>query len=154
MTRIGILVCVAALGAAFGLSACRRDALPMAKNVPAAAQTPVTHAVNGQPGYVGRWAVSQADCAQRAWVFSPEKLQTPGPFTCDLSHVEPTTAGYSVNGTCTVGAASAPTLLNFTLTRFGGPSLTVSGGPFPEPVALGRCRSDVHTAEASTSRQG
>jgi hypothetical protein len=144
------VILAASLAAGGLLAACHRGGVPMAKASPELTRS-VSHTVDGRPGYVGRWAVTAADCSRRAWVFSAAAMQTPGPFSCNLEHVQPTPAGYTVDGTCQVGAASAPGRLVFTLTRLGGLSLTVSGGPFPEPVALARCPAPVTTAAAPTA---
>ena len=110
----------------------------------------MTTSAGGPPLFVGRWAASQAACATRGWELTPTSLKSPSALSCELTKAQPTSAGYTVYAVCTVGKAAQPTRLVFTLS---GPStnrgLTLTGGPFLEPMALARCPSGVLSASAA-----
>ena len=96
--------------------------------------------VDGQPAFVGRWAASAADCGRTAWTMTAARLQSPGALACSVSQVTPTMAGYTAYSGCSTGGADMPGRVVMTLS--GGPppaALTLTGGPFAEPVSLVRC---------------
>jgi hypothetical protein len=106
----------------------------------AASPPPSAAALAGPYGYVGRWAPAASACAQEAWQFTSDAMVSPGVLSCSFDKVSPTDAGYTAVGVCQVGKAKAPGRLVLTLTGQGASrSLTLNGGPFPEPVALVRC---------------
>ena len=130
------------------LGACERPLPPIgaAPAERAPALSPAAQA--GPPGFVGRWAASKAACAARGWELTSVSLTSPTALTCELLDAQRTSAGYTVYSTCAVGKASQPVRLVFTLTGAGAArSLTLTGGPFTEPVSLARCSEAV----ASTS---
>lgn len=136
--------------AAAGLCACGRQeppfgAAPAERNPPMTAVTPA-----GKPLFVGRWASSRAACADNGWEITAASLKSPSALSCEIAKAEPTGAGYTVYATCTVGKAMQPSRLVFT---FSGPSanrsLTLTGGPFTEPMALARCPAGLQSAESA-----
>jgi len=143
--------------AGLALCACHGSGVPMAKASPELDQpAPAAAAAAAKvPAYVGRWAVTPSACAARAWNVGADQLRSPGPFSCSFTEVTPTLAGYTVLGMCRVGKASAPGRLVFTMTQLpSGPSLTVSGGPFQEPIGLVRCGEPVQAAAGPGRRRG
>ena len=79
-------------------------------------------------------------------------MKSPSALTCELFKAQPTSAGYTVYSTCLVGKASQPMRLVFTLTGSGETrSLTLTGGPFTEPLALSRCPGAIESASASAA---
>ena len=108
-------------------------------------------AAAGPPLFVGHWAVSRKACAERGWDLTPTSLQSPSALSCTFSKAEPTSAGYTVYAVCTVGKASQPTRLILTFSGHGQ-ALTLTDGPFTEPVALTRCAAGAQTADGSTAQ--
>ena len=73
-------------------------------------------------------------------MLTAEGLTEPEVLSCTFDRVDATDAGDTAIGICAVGRAKAPGRLMFTLTGAGASrALTISGGPFSEPVALQRC---------------
>ena len=138
------LAAVAAL-----LCACSKESqLPPIGAAPAERAPPLTtSAPAGAPLFVGRWAATQNACSTKGWDLTATSLRSPSALNCDLTKARPTSAGYTVYAVCTVGKAAQPTRLIFTLT---GPaanrSLTLTGGPFLEPMALAKCPNGVQSA--------
>lgn len=136
--------------AAAGLCACGRHEPPLGA-APAERSPPMTStSPAGQPLFVGRWAASRAACADRGWEITAAALKSPSALSCEIAKAEPTSAGYTVYATCIVGKATQPSRLVFT---FSGPStnraLTLTGGPFTEPMALARCPAGLQSAESA-----
>ena len=137
-----------ALLAAAGLCACQREEPPLgaapAERMPALSAATAA----GPPTFVGRWAVSRAACNRRSWTLTGASLASPSALSCQLLKAERTSAGYTVYSTCAIGKVSQPMRLIFTLTGSGAErSLTLTGGPFTEPVALTRCPVEQQAAE-------
>jgi hypothetical protein len=138
-----------ALAAAALLCACSQKPEPPIGSAPAERAPPMTTgaAATGAPLFVGRWAASQDACATRGWDLTATSLRSPSALSCELTKARPTPAGYTVYGVCMVGKAAQPTRLIFTLT---GPaanrSLTLTGGPFLEPMALAKCPDGLQSA--------
>ena len=122
------------------LCACHdRDALLTASASAEARPTPTATGA-GPPDFVGQWAPSPAACGQETWSFTAARMDSPSALSCAFDRVDSSDAGYTAIGVCTVGRAKAPGRLVFTMTGDGASrSLTMNGGPFPEPVALVRC---------------
>lgn len=141
---------LALLGAA-ALGACNQHHLPPIGAAPAErAPAPTLAEAAGPPLFVGRWAASTAACASRAWDLTPTSLKSPSALTCEFFKDERTSAGYTVYSTCKVGKASQPVRLVLTLTGSGATrSLTLTGGPFTEPVALSRCAPGIESASST-----
>jgi len=138
-----------AMLAAAGLAACDRHHEPPIGAAPAERAPPLTASVAaGPPLFVGRWAPSKRSCANRGWDLTATSLKSPGALSCQFSKPEPTSAGYTLDAVCSVGKAIQPTRLIFTFTS-KGKSLTLSGGPFTEPIALSRCPSEVESASSA-----
>ena len=138
-----------ALLAAAGLGACSRHPEPPIGAAPAERAPARTAAeIAGPPLYVGRWAVSTAACSERGWELTPNRLTSPSALSCQFFKTEPTSAGYTVYSTCMVGKASQPMRLVFTLTSKNR-ALTMTGGPFSEPVALSRCPGALESASST-----
>ncbi len=140
---------LAALATA-ALGACGRQEPPFGA-APAERAPPMTAAAStGQPLFVGRWAATRTACADRSWEITAASLKSPSALSCEISKAQPTGAGYTVYATCMVGKAMQPTRLVFT---FSGPSsnraLTLTGGPFTEPLALSRCPAGLQSAEGA-----
>jgi len=140
-----------ALAATVLLAACGQRSLPPIGAAPAERAPARTAAqIAGPPLFVGRWAASTAACASKVWDLTPSRLDSPGALTCQFFKTEPTSAGYTVYSTCMVGKASQPMRLVFTLTGVGkNRSLTLTGGPFTEPVGLSRCSSAMESASST-----
>ncbi len=137
---------LAALAAA-GLAACGRNHEPPLGAAPAErAPPPTAAAAAGPPLFVGHWAVSRKACAERGWDLTPTSLQSPSALSCAFSKAEATSAGYTVYAVCTVGKASQPTRLILTFSGHDQ-ALTLTDGPFTEPVALTRCPAGTQSAD-------
>ncbi len=133
-----------------GLCACGQNEPPLGA-APAERNPPMTAAAPaGKPLFVGRWAASRAACADHGWEITAASLKSPSALSCEIAKAEPTSAGYTIYATCTVGKAIQPSRLVFT---FSGPSgnqaLTLTGGPFTEPMALARCPAGLQSAETT-----
>ena len=131
--------------------ACSRQSEPPIGAAPAERAPPRTAAeLAGPPQFVGRWAASETACSTRSWSLTASNLTSPSALTCELFKAERTSAGYVVNSTCKVGKASQPMRLVFTLTGSGpNRSLTLTGGPFTEPLALSRCPGNLESASST-----
>ena len=129
------LAAVLTLGA---LAACERPEPPLGASLHGHGETTIPISSTNPPTFVGRWATVEAVCDSKAWVLQADRLQSPSAFGCNLVQVDPTSAGYSVSGMCSVGKAIQPVHLNFTITD-SARSLTLDGSPFAEPVGLVRC---------------
>ncbi len=117
--------------------------------------TPTPVAASGPARFIGRWAAAPTACGHEAWQIGAQQLRSPTTLACSLETVHATDAGYTVDGMCTVGKAVAPSSLVFTMSgadRRGG--LTISGGPFDEPVGLVRCPEQVTAAAPGSDGQG
>lgn len=122
------------------LCACGEREPPLGSAAVAAGPPPSAAAVAGPPAFVGHWAPSPASCDRDGWAFTTAGFETPGELSCSFDRINPTDAGYTAVGVCTVGKAKAPGRLVLTLTGQGpSRSLTLNGGPFIEPMALVRC---------------
>ena len=129
----------AALAGVLMLAACGQERLPpIGASAQERSAPPIPISSTNPPTFVGRWATVESVCDSRAWVLQADRLQSPSAFGCNLVQVDPTSAGYSVSGMCSVGKAIQPVHLNFTLTD-SARSLTLDGSPFAEPVGLVRC---------------
>ena len=147
------LLALAAVGL---LCACERQHLPPIGAAPAerAPMASVAEAA-GTPLFVGRWAATSTACAAHGWALTAASLKSPSALTCTIAKAEPTPAGYTIYGACTAGKASQLTQLVFTLTGSGASrSLTLSGGPFSEPVALTHCSEKLESASNAPPASG
>ncbi len=136
--------------AAAGLCACQREEPPLgaapAERMPAVSAATAA----GPPAFVGRWAVSRGACGERSWTLTAASLASPSALSCQFFKSVRTSAGYTVYSTCAIGKATQPMRLVFTLTGAGAErALTLSGGPFTEPVALTRCPVDQQAAQSA-----
>jgi len=99
----------------------------------------VTSAAPGAPPrFVGRWAATVAGCDD-PWVFETASLSS-NSTQCMFDKVEPSPAGYAMNGVCRSPSGPKPT--RFVVTTPNNAQialLTVSGGPFKDATALQRC---------------
>ncbi|HEY5411043.1 MAG TPA: hypothetical protein VIJ94_09995 [Caulobacteraceae bacterium] len=147
MMRRPVLVALATMALLCG---CEREHLPPIGAAPAERAPSITAATAaGPPAFVGRWAASKAACAARGWALTPTSLTSPSALSCQFFKAQRTSAGYTVYSTCTVGKASQPVRLVFTLTGSGAArSLTLTGGPFTEPVSLSRCSEAAQSASS------
>jgi hypothetical protein len=99
---------------------------------------PAASAVRDAPWYIGRWARA-ADQCDDPWVFGAWRLDGRS-VGCDFNKVEASQAGYAVSATCHAGAGLQPTRLSIvTPDQVKVSSLTISGGPFTDAIALRRC---------------
>ncbi len=147
------LLAGAALLAAAGLGACRQDhPLMAARTLPQASVSEI--ATSGPPRFLGQWAAAPSACATAPWTIGLTELKSTNALTCSLGRVTPTDAGYTVDAECTVGKASAPALLIFTMTSAAPHSLALQGGPLTEPISLVRCPAPIHAAAAAPGAQG
>jgi len=121
------------------LAACdRRDSIVRAESPPALAAAPRAQA-QGQPAFAGDWAVTAAECARHPWRLSVSHVASPAGVDCSIDQLDATLAGYTAHSTCTRDGVATPGRLVLTLGPAGGRTLTVSEGPFREPVSLVRC---------------
>ena len=118
------------------LAACDRSSgLFAERSIPIAA--PAASA-EGAPRFVGRWALTAAQCAD-AWVILSHSLKA-GASNCDFNKVEPSSAGYTMNAVCHEPGGPTPVRLIITAPNQARISLlTLSGGPFKDAVPLQRC---------------
>ena len=104
----------------------------------------------GPPAFIGRWGLETHGCDRDIWLIGSDGLRSPGGLACGFESIDSTSAGYIVGAMCRIGKAVQPTRIVFTIT---GPvtaqSLTMTGGPFAEPVALSRCPSSAAVTPAS-----
>ena len=127
---------LAGLGMAALTAGCGPSEPPIGAN-PKAYQSAVP---TGPLAFVGRWGGGSSRCARDVWVIGSDGLRSPSALACSFESIEPTSAGYIVGGMCQVGKAVQPTRLVFTISGPpGDQDLTVTGGPFNEPLALERC---------------
>jgi hypothetical protein len=96
---------------------------------PASAGTPAR--------YVGHWAATPAQCGD-ALVIDVRGLREAG-FTCEFDKVDQSSAGYTATSLCRMKTGSVPSRLTMILPEPA--SITISGGPFKDGVALQRCTS-------------
>jgi hypothetical protein len=79
-------------------------------------------------------------------------MRTPTALSCTFDKIIPSDAGYVVYGECEVGRAREPSTLMLTMTgRAAARSMTVSGGPFNDPVALAQCAPPAGAQAAASS---
>ncbi|HEX8232748.1 MAG TPA: hypothetical protein VF559_05320 [Caulobacteraceae bacterium] len=122
---------------ALPLAACdRRESIVRAES-PLEAASPAQ--AQGQPAFVGAWARTAAECAQRPWRLSSTHLAGPGGVDCSIDQLDASLAGYTAHSACTRGGVATPGRIVLTLGPAGGRTLTLSEGPFREPVSLVRC---------------
>ncbi len=121
--------------AATGLAACGRSGgLFSDHSIPVAAQA----SAHGPPRFVGLWAAEPAQCRD-AWVFAAHSLHD-ATVSCDFDRADASPAGYSADALCHAGHGPQPSRLDLILPATGYPvTMTVSGGPFADGVALQRC---------------
>jgi hypothetical protein len=100
---------------------------------------PAASAAHGDtPWYIGRWAAA-ADQCDDPLVFAARKLDSRS-VDCDFDKVEASQAGYAVYAVCRGDAGIKPTRLSIvTPDQARVSTLTISGGPFANAVALRRC---------------
>ncbi len=104
----------------------------------------------GPPVFIGRWAPGSAACDSGPWVIGSDGLRSPAGLACTFESIDPSSAGYIVGALCQVGKVMQPTRIVVTVTgRAPSQSITMTGGPFAEPVALSRCPSPATAAPAS-----
>jgi hypothetical protein len=125
-----------ALMMAAGLAACGKpQGLYAERSIPVLA--PAASAETA-PTFVGRWTAA-AQCKTPV-VIEARSLRD-GAVTCDFDRVETSSAGYSIDTVCHAAGHSTPGRL---LVMLPDPahvtSLTLSGGPFGDAVALQRCQ--------------
>ncbi len=125
-----------------GAAACHGKPEPPIGAAPAERAPLKISSATGPFAFIGRWAATASACGRQSWTLASDALRSPSALSCSFDKVIPTDAGYMVYGVCEVGKAKAPGTLMFTMTGRGATrSLTLSGGPFNEPVALARCPS-------------
>jgi hypothetical protein len=120
-----------------GLAACDKPQSKLFAEQTVAVVAPPASA-EGVPHFVGRWAAADGQCAT-PWVFQARSLKG-GDISCEFDKVDTSSAGYSVASTCKIQGKLQPVRLSIVLpdpNRVS--SLTVSGGPFLDAVALQRC---------------
>ncbi|MBW0149769.1 MAG: hypothetical protein U1A07_14020 [Phenylobacterium sp.] len=119
------------------LAACGAQEPAAPAEVPAATpQAPAPDAA--RPGYVGRWAATPALCADGAWTFRHDGLNTAGEVSCRFDGVAALDDGYEIAATCTAEAPPQSHRLNLSLSP-DGRTMSVRGGPFDDPPPLSRC---------------
>lgn len=119
------------------LGACDRQDSLMRAESPPALSTPAP--ARGPPTFVGVWASTAAACARQPWRLSPTHIAESGGVDCSIDQLDVTLAGYTAHSICTRAGVSAPGRIVLTMSSAGGHSLTLSDGPFREPVSLVRC---------------
>jgi len=53
------------------------------------------------PRYAGRWAERAELCRGGAWIFTPEKLDSPGGVSCEFNEMVEAAGGYDIAARCT-----------------------------------------------------
>jgi hypothetical protein len=90
------------------------------------------------PTFVGRWAASTAQCDQ-PMVIEARSLAGPD-ADCEFDKVDQSSAGFAVSSTCKVAGKLQPVRINMIMPESDHmSSLTLSGGPFKDTLALQRC---------------
>ena len=90
------------------------------------------------PTFVGNWAETTAQCDQ-PMVIQARSLSSDS-ADCEFDKVDQSGAGYAVASTCKVRGKLQPVRLNMIMPESDHmSSLTVSGGPFKDALALQRC---------------
>ncbi len=118
-----------------GLSACgKAESLFADRSIPmlapaASAETPAR--------YVGHWAATPEQCAD-AVVIEVRSLRDEG-FNCEFDKVDQSSAGYTATSLCRMKSGPVPSRLTMIMPEPA--SITISGGPFKDGVALTRCAS-------------
>ena len=133
-----ILSILAAVGLTLALQGCERpkslyaDA-PNVRRAPASPDQP--------PGYIGRWASTEADCPVRSWTLTATHMQGPDGAACDIVGAAATPAGYSANAMCSGPELAEAKSGRIVMTLTGaepGESLSITEAPVGA-VALVRC---------------
>jgi hypothetical protein len=96
---------------------------------PASAETPAR--------YVGHWAATPEQCSD-AVVIEARSLREDN-FTCEFDKVDQSSAGYTATSLCRMKSGPQPSRLTMIMPEPA--SITISGGPFKDGVALTRCAS-------------
>ena len=91
-----------------------------------------------RPRYAGRWAASEALCADGAWTFRRDSLSTAGEVSCDFEGVAVLDDGYEIAARCVAESPPRPARIHLTFGP-GEQTMIVSGGPFASPPPLIRC---------------
>ena len=107
-----------------------------ADSSPQVASSSVSEA--GAPHFMGRWSANGGQCAD-PMIIKAKELHD-GATDCEFAKVESSTAGYSISAVCHVGKGSTPGRLTLMLPDpYHSGSMTLSGGPYKNAVALERC---------------
>lgn len=106
-------------------------------------RTDLAASPDGAPAYLGRWARTAADCAERPFIFEMKRIEAPSGSWCDVSDWQTSPAGYSLTTVCHVreGGPTPGRLLVTVPDHAQGKTLTVEGGPLDRPLGLIRCQS-------------
>ncbi len=132
-----LLFTLGAFGVVATLGACtpKPQAL-FAESSPQVVSSPISEA--GAPHFMGRWAASGGQCAD-PMIIKAKELHD-GSTDCEFAKVVSSTAGYSISAVCHAGRGSTPGRLTLTLPDPDhASSMTLSGGPYKNAVALERC---------------
>ena len=87
--------------------------------------------------YVGRWAAAPEQCSD-AVVIEARSLRDAA-FSCEFDKVDQSSAGFTATSLCRMKSGPTPSRLTMILPEPA--SITISGGPFKDGVALTRCSS-------------
>lgn len=87
--------------------------------------------------YIGHWAASQGQCSD-PMVIEARSLNKDG-ITCEFDKVEASSAGYTATSLCRMKSGLKPARLTMVMPEPA--SITISGGPFKDALALQRCTS-------------
>lgn len=135
MSAKGVFTLAAAFAALglTGLAACDRQDSPLFADQSTVANAPAIPIQN----YVGRWAVNADNCVSHPWTFAKASLAAGDGTVCDIAGAERSPAGFSLPGICRRPDGDLPGRL--LLTFAGVDSMTLTGGPYRQPVTLVRC---------------
>lgn len=130
------------------LAACDRRG-PLIRSSAPPSSAPISNAVTGEPGYVGRWASTPSACVDRAWVLTSRHLRTANGLECAFVKMTPGSAGFSGDVDCGPEGVRKAGRMTLTLTGRGKTrGLTLLGGPFDLPVPLEACPADASATAA------
>lgn len=117
-----------------------RGAAPSAASTDAAANAAAaTTPASAAADFVGVWALQAEQCARnRTWRFTADRLAADG-VNCAIEGAARAPQGWRLQASCTVQGQPRPAQLDLALDEVPAGGMTLSGGPFGQPVSLVRC---------------
>lgn len=134
-----------AILAATCLAGCNRQGNLVRAESPRGLQASATAQAQAQPNFAGAWARTAAECRRQPWRLSVTRVTGPGGVDCGIEQLDSTLAGYTAHSTCTANGVATPGRIVLTVGAAQTGTLTLSQGPFGEPVSLVRCPAGAGT---------